>query len=395
MINNNSVESPRLGFGLSSEMSMVTSEQELWRAIKDRDSRYFASFVYGVKSTGVYCRPTCPSRKPRLDQLTFFENSLTAERNGFRACMRCNPDDRSAKSPQETLVTKICELIEENPEANLTLSDLSRSFGTSPFHLQRIFKQATGITPKEYVRAARIQKIKGSLKRGESIRKSIYDSGYKTSSWLYPRRADIASRNILGMAPSAYKSGGEGMRISYLISDSPIGRLLVAATQHGVCSVIIGNSNDKMIKILRQEFPRASIAQDEVIVNNLGTCMEKILHCIDEGKNLSNLGIPLDVIGTAFQHKVWKELQAIPIGEVRAYSDIAKKIGSPRGSRAVARACATNPVALVIPCHRVVRKNGDLGGYRWGIEKKQSLLKGEGVGLERDLTASPHVSESA
>ncbi len=362
---------------ISEQARTVTTELSLWRAVKERDPKYFSTFVYGVKSTGVYCRPTCPSRKPKFDKIFFFDNPFSAEKAGFRACLRCKPNDFLPKSPQETLVEKIRELIDDNPEAKLSLGDLGHAFDLSPFYLQKIFKKVTGVTPKEYVRAARIQKIKASLKRGESIRKSIYDSGYNTSGWLYNKN----STNLLGMPPSAYKAGGEGMKISYLIGDSPLGSLLVAATELGVCAVVIGSSNEKMVKILREEFPRADFEQQEVIVDNLGEWMEKILDCIKSRKNLALSGIPLDVIGTAFQHKVWKELQAIPLGEVRSYGEVAIRIGTPKGSRAVARACAANRVALVIPCHRVVRKNGDVGGYRWGVEKKKYLLESEGVNL--------------
>jgi AraC family transcriptional regulator, regulatory protein of adaptative response / methylated-DNA-[protein]-cysteine methyltransferase len=360
--------------GFNSET--VLSQAQLWKAVKQRDPKYYASFVYAVKSTGIYCRPTCAARKPRPNQTLFFPNYVAAEKSGFRACRRCKPNDQSCKSPQETLVNKVREMIDENPEAKLSLNEFGRTFNTSPFYLQKIFKRFTRITPKEYVRAARIQRIKRSLKRGESIRQSIYDSGYSTSSWLYPAPS---KNSMLGMAPSVYKAGGQGMTISYLIEDSPLGKVLVAATEFGLCAVIIGSSSERMIKVLREEFPRANFQQNELIVNSLGVWTMKILQCISGGGNLPNLGIPLDVMGTAFQHKVWKELQAIPLGQVRSYSEIAKRVGSLRGSRAVARACATNPVALVIPCHRVVRKNGEMGGYRWGVEKKKYLLEIEGA----------------
>lgn len=351
--------------------------EELWRAVKERDPEYYSSFVYAVKSTGIYCRPTCPSRRPRPDQAVFFANPSAAEKAGFRACLRCKPNDPDPRSPQEILVGKICDLVDENPEADLSLNDLGRTLNLSPFYVQRIFKKVTGITPKEYVRASRIQKIKQSLKRGESIRKSIYDSGYNTSSFLYTQSSSYDS--VLGMRPSSYKAGGEGMKVSYLVSDSPVGRLLVAGTESGICAVMIGNSNERMIKTLNEEFPKADIVQDERIVNNLGAWVEKILDCLNSGKNLASSGVPLDVIGTAFQHRVWKELQAIPLGEVMSYSEVAKRIGEPKATRAVARACATNPACLVIPCHRVVSKSGDLGGYRWGIDKKKHLLGSEGV----------------
>jgi AraC family transcriptional regulator, regulatory protein of adaptative response / methylated-DNA-[protein]-cysteine methyltransferase len=357
---------------------MTDSQEQLLRAVRDRDPGYSSAFVYGVKSTKVFCRPTCPSRKPRADRIVFFENSAAAKRAGFRSCERCEPDNpESDMSSQMTLVRRVSELINQNPEADLNLNYLGQKFETSPFYLQKVFKKITGISPKEYVRAARIRRIKLSLKRGHSIRKSVYDSGYNTSSWLYNKH--VMGIPALGMAASEYRSGGEGATISYTICDSPVGRILVAATNQGVCALYIGDSDDRLVSLLSDEFPNASIDQDEKRLANLYGWVEKIGASLEGRTDLAASAIPLDIIGTAFQQKVWRELQSIPIGRVRSYSDVAARICVPSGSRAVARACASNPVALVIPCHRVVRKNGQMGGYKWGVYRKKALLKREGA----------------
>lgn len=275
-----------------------------------------------------------------------------------------------------SVVEKVCNYIKENYQSRLTLGVLSREASLSEFYFQRIFKQVTGITPRQYVEATRINRLKLSLKGGAAIRRSIYNAGYNTSSWLYSR-----PNAKLGMSPLLYKKGGEGLSISYITSGCPLGRLLVAATERGVCAVSLGDSDEKLFSFLSAEYPRADLRRANGRSNaRLASWVREILDYLTTGKEIDR-NLPLDFQATAFQWRVFKELQSIPYGSTRSYSDIAKGVGSADASRAVGNACNSNPTALVIPCHRVVRKNGDLGGYRWGIERKKFLLKKEGTGL--------------
>ena len=256
---------------------------------------------------------------------------------------------------------------------------MSTVVGLSPFHLQRIFKKVTGVSPREYVEAARIRHLKMSLKRGESIRKSTYQSGYNTSSWLYSK-PDAK----LGMSPATYKTGGQGAHIGYVIADCRLGRVLVAGTDRGICAVGIADSDEKLKAFLQAEYPSGEITNERNQKSSLGIWVQRILGYLSNDKNIDLATLPLDIQGTAFQMRVWKELQSIPRGSVVSYSTVASRVGVPRGSRAVANACASNPTPLVIPCHRVVRKNGDMGGYRWGINRKEELLKSERDSLAKE-----------
>jgi AraC family transcriptional regulator of adaptative response/methylated-DNA-[protein]-cysteine methyltransferase len=356
-----------------------TREQELWHAVKTRDTRYYSQFVYGVNSTKIYCRSTCPSKKPRSrDKVAFFSDSASAEKAGFRPCERCKPDELGQATSQVQTIQKLCEFIGENWRERLTLERLSKESGLSPFHLQRTFKKVTGVTPREYTEAVRMGRIRLSLKSGNSIAKSTYGVGYNTSGWLYFR-----PNEKLGMSPLKYKKGGEGLKIDYVITDSPLGKLLVAATERGVCLVSLADSNRKLLAHLLSEYPRAKLETDSDVRNdrNLSLSVEKILDYLTNGTDLENSNLPLDLQATAFQQRVWKELRAIPYGKVRSYSEVARRIGLPRATRAVANACASNPVPLVVPCHRVVPKGGGVGNYGLGVERKKSLLEKEGVDI--------------
>lgn len=347
----------------------------LLSAVLNRDPKFHHAFLYGVNSTKIFCRPTCPSKRPEnVSSIVFFENAIEARKEGFRACLRCKPEELS---PQVEQVMKLCQFIRENSSEKLTLERLSIVSGQSPFHLQRTFKKVTGVTPKEYVEVARLGRVKNSLRSGESIRNSTYNAGYNTTGWLYFRPGDK-----LGMSPLDYKNGGKGSQIYYSITNSPLGKLLVAATERGICSVSLGEKEGELLEKLRREFPNAAIYQREKD-QEFNKWVEAIISYLRRGNDLADASLPLDIRVTAFQWKVLKALRSIPHGQVRAYSEIARQIGLPKATRAVANACGANPVPLVIPCHRVIRKNGNIGGYGLGIERKKILLKKEGFDVSK------------
>lgn len=368
-----------LGQDLIEEHLGDSREEELWRAVKTGDPKYYSRFVYGVNSTRIFCRTTCPSKKPRnSDEVVFFSDSSSAKKAGFRPCKRCKPDELVQATSQVQTIQRLCEFITENSRERLTLNRLSKESGFSPFHLQRTFKKVTGVTPREYIEEVRLRHMRSSLKSGNSIAKSTYGSGYNTSGWLYFR-----PNEKLGMSPSKYKKGGEGLAIDYVITSSPLGKLLVAATERGVCLVSLADSAQKLLAHLRSEYPNAKLETDSDIQTNrnLSLSVERILDYLTKGTNLENSNLPLDLQATAFQRRVWKELRAIPYGKVMSYSEVAKRIGLPKATRAVANACASNPVPLVVPCHRVVPKGGGVGNYGLGIERKKILLEKEGVDI--------------
>jgi AraC family transcriptional regulator of adaptative response/methylated-DNA-[protein]-cysteine methyltransferase len=320
-------------------------------------------FFYAVMSTGIYCRPSCPSRRPRRENVVFFRAREAAERAGFRPCKRCKPDSTNQRDPNVQLVEKVCRYIDTHPDEPVTLDALGRVLGVSPFYLQRTFKALTGITPRAYADSRRLHSLKAGLREGHSVTRSLYDAGYGSSSRLYERAS-----SQLGMTPLRYRKQGSGVTIHYAIAPTPIGKMLLAATAQGICSIQFGDSIASLERELRTEYPKAEIIRSD---RKLGEQV-KALRAIIDGKSTTPL--PLDIQATAFQRRVWQELQAIPRGATKSYSKIAAAIGHPKAARAVARACATNPVAIAIPCHRVVREDGSMGGYRWGVERKKKLL---------------------
>jgi len=336
-----------------------------WRQVMERDARQDGRFVFAVRTTGIYCRPSCPSRRPRRDSVEFFSDPKLAERAGYRACLRCKPTEISA---QAQFVTRARQLLDE-AEGVLTLAELSRRVGVSPFHLQRLFKRATGLSPREYQAARRMQQVKHGLRKGDDVTTALYDAGFGSPSRLYEKSSQ------LGMTPGAYRRGGAGMTIQFAIVPSPLGRLLVAATARGLCAVRFGENAAELERELREEFHAAEIHRDDAA---LQPYLQPLLANL-RGENVT-VDVPLDVRATAFQKKVWDALRTIPAGETRSYSEVARAIGDPKAVRAVATACASNPVALIVPCHRVVRSNGELAGYRWGIERKKKLLEQERSG---------------
>ena len=340
------------------------SNEIYWRAVAARDPQFNGVFVYAVRSTGIYCRPTCPSRRPHRDQVVFFPRPEAAEQAGFRPCRRCRPKEERT---EPALIRRICRYLDTHLDEAVTLDALSVEFGLSPHHLQRRFRSVMGITPRQYVEARRLERLKSALREGQNVATALYDAGYGSSSRLYER-----SNAKLGMTPATYRRGGEKMQINYTIVDSPLGRLLVAATSRGICGLSLGNSDAKLEAFLGSEYPNAEIHRDRNGLSRWVTAILKHLH----GRQ-PQLDLPVDVQATAFQWQVWEELRRIPYGATRSYSQVAQALGRPTATRAVARACATNPVSVVIPCHRVVREDGGLGGYRWGLERKRALLAQE------------------
>jgi AraC family transcriptional regulator of adaptative response/methylated-DNA-[protein]-cysteine methyltransferase len=341
-----------------------------WKAVVAHDREADGLFVYAVRSTGVYCRPSCPSRRPRRDRVAFFETPTAALTAGFRACRRCKPDATvPVADPWVDKIRRACVYL-SNVDGHPALATLAARLGGSPYHLQRNFKRLVGVSPREYAEACRLGNVKRSLRQAGDVTGAMFDAGYGSSSRFYERAAPK-----LGMTPSIYRRGGAGMHIQYTVVDSPngaLGRLLVAATSRGVCAVAIGSSDAELTRGLSREYPAAAIAPDTGLLAQWANAI--VAHLAGREPRLD---LPLDVQATAFQWQVWQALAAIPYGETRTYGEVAAAIGRPRAVRAVARACATNPVALAIPCHRVLPAAGGTGGYRWGAARKQSLLATE------------------
>ncbi|HEY5883378.1 MAG TPA: bifunctional DNA-binding transcriptional regulator/O6-methylguanine-DNA methyltransferase Ada [Pyrinomonadaceae bacterium] len=335
-----------------------------WDAVLSKDSSYDGQFVFAVSSTGVYCRPSCPSRRANRQNVSFFELPEAAERAGYRACLRCRPKEARAQNNHLQMVQRVCRIIEDSDGEPVTLARLGQEVGVSPFHLQRTFKSVMGITPSQFAEECRIRKFRKSVRAGGAITEAIYEAGYGSSSRVYEGAA-----SQLGMTPATYGKGGRGAMINYSVVDCHLGHLLVAATEKGVCSVKLGDSAEQLASDLATEFPAARITCNaEGLVDSVNAVVNYLSH------KVPHIDLPLDIQATAFQRQVWEQLRAIPYGETYSYTQLAKAIGQEKAVRAVARACATNPVALVIPCHRVIRQNSTLGGYRWGLERKKQLL---------------------
>jgi AraC family transcriptional regulator of adaptative response/methylated-DNA-[protein]-cysteine methyltransferase len=348
------------------------SDEQAWAAVLGRDRRLDGRLFYGVASTGVYCRPSCPSRRPRRHNATFFTEPEAAERAGYRPCLRCHPRGQRADAPPAP-VGKAREYLDLHFDEPVRLDALGREVGMSPHHLQRTFKKAFGLTPREYQDALRMQRLKRELRTGGSVTTAIHEAGYGSASRVYEK-----SDARLGMSPGAYRSGGRGMVIRFGTVASPLGRLLVGATERGLCAVALGEDDGQLEASLRAEYPSATIERG---LEGLEGPVAALVRYLDGEGALD--AVPTDLRGTAFQQRVWEALRAIPYGETRSYAEVAAAIGRPSAARAVARACATNRVALVVPCHRVVGSGGNLSGYRWGIARKKALLDREARGRRR------------
>ncbi|MEH1966302.1 bifunctional DNA-binding transcriptional regulator/O6-methylguanine-DNA methyltransferase Ada [Nostoc sp.] len=349
-------------------------EETLWQAVLNRDSAFEGKLFYGVRSTGIYCRPICPSRRPNRNQVCFFQSPQEAEIAGFRPCKRCQPESEAVANTAKAKVLAVCRYIEAQIDRIPTLSELCSHVGMSPSYLQRIFKQIIGLSPFQYADALRSQRLKQRLQEGEEIADAVYDTGYGSSSQLYEK-----APKQLGMTPKTYQQAGKTINIVYAIAPCPLGYLLVATTQKGICAVKLGDEADKLEHILNQEFHQAHIIRDD---HTHKDWIQAILDLIAGDE--THLDLPLDVRGTAFQKQVWQALQKIPYGKTCTYTDIARDIAKPHAVRAVGNACGTNPIALIVPCHRVLRSDGSLGGYHWGIERKQKLLIQESKSIKDD-----------
>ncbi|MFW5748371.1 MAG: bifunctional DNA-binding transcriptional regulator/O6-methylguanine-DNA methyltransferase Ada [Chloroflexota bacterium] len=352
----------------------VMDEQQMWAAVLARDARYDDQFVYAVRTTGVFCRPTCPSRRPLRQNVAFFVTTDEAIAAGFRPCLRCHPATAERVEPQVDLIVAVCRYLEQPHEQTPTLSDLGQRFAMSPYHLQRTFKRIVGVSPRQYADDYRRGRLKRHLRHGERVVDAVYAAGYGASSGIYAVVDDT-----LGMTPVHYREGGRTMQIRYTIVPCGLGWLLVAATERGICKISLGDSETDLTADLTGEFPAAARSRDD---DRLGAWVRVLLAYIDDDRRV--LDLPLDIQATGFQRRVWEALRSIPYGSTRSYQQVAAQIGQPEASRAVAQACASNPVALVIPCHRVVRKGGALSGYCWGVARKESLLAHERAVMGRD-----------
>lgn len=338
-----------------------------WQAVLDRDQHADGAFFTCVHTTGIYCRPTCPARRPHRENVSFVTTREDAHRAGFRPCKRCTPDDgTSFPQRQAELIARACERLEQSEE-RITLETLAREYGMSPFHFHRVFKQITGLTPKDYAEAHRTQRVRTAMDGSGSVTAAIYDAGYASNGRFY----ETASQT-LGMTPTRYRSGAEGVAIRATVTPCSLGYVLVAATEVGLCSVLLGDDPEALRALLQKRFPRATlIAEDATFADLVAAVVAKI------EEPARSVDLPLDIRGTSFQQRVWQALRHIPAGTTATYSEIAAAIGEPKAARAVAQACANNKVAVVIPCHRVVGKDGSLTGYAWGTTRKQALLDRE------------------
>jgi AraC family transcriptional regulator, regulatory protein of adaptative response / methylated-DNA-[protein]-cysteine methyltransferase len=335
-----------------------------WQATLLRDTRADGSFVFAVRSTHVYCRPSCPARRPLRRNTVFFRTAQEAESHGFRPCRRCRPKQPDSAT---ALVQQVAAVLANGEEQSFRLHSLATHLNVSPTQLRRAFRRTTGLSPKEFAQTFRLGRFKKMLREGVSVTEALYACGYGSSSRLYEK-----TNAQLGMTPASYRKGGAGMQIGYTVANTTLGKVLVAATERGVSAVYLGESEKSLVDELRKEYASAQIARaPEEHKNWISEIVRRV-----EG-NAPSVDLPLDLQATAFQRRVWQELQKIPRGTTRTYTQVARALGQPRSVRAVARACATNPVSIVVPCHRVIRSDGTLAGYRWGLQRKEKLLERE------------------
>lgn len=355
-----------VGRGSMSPTRPYATEAARWEAVVERDAEADGHFFYGVKTTGIYCRPGCASRLPRHENVRFFDDARTAEAAGFRSCKRCNPAEAAASDPSVEAVIQACRIIEEAEQAP-SLDELADAVGLSKYHFHRLFKRIVGVTPRQYAAENRSDRVRAELQKGPTVTDAIYNAGFESSSRFYEM-----SGSSLGMKPKEYQDGGPGVSIRYAIKQSYLGWVLIAATERGICKIDFGDTPQKLQQRLRNSFPQAELEagdpQFEKTVNQVLGFLERP----QEG-----LQLPLDIQGTAFQRRVWSALVEIPPGRTVSYGDVAREIGQPTAARAVAGACAANQIAVAVPCHRVLRSDGGLGGYRWGVARKEAILDRE------------------
>lgn len=348
------------------DTQMFVTDQDRWAAVQRRDAAADGSFVYSVRTTGVYCRPSCAARTPRRENVQFHPTPEAAARAGFRACRRCRPDSVGLAAQRAAAVARACRLIEQAEEMP-SLDALAKTAGFSRFHFHRIFKSVTGVTPKAYAAASRNRRVRDELSRARSVTEAIYDAGFNSNGRFY-----AASSDILGMTPTTFRNGGRGEAMRFAVGACSLGSVLVAATRKGVSAILLGDDPEALMRDLQDRFPHATLVGGDESFERL---VSRVVGFIDAPGQRFDL--PLDVKGTAFQHRVWQALRRIPAGRTVSYADLAKRIGRPAAVRAVAQACAANTLAIAIPCHRVVRSDGSLSGYQWGVDRKRTLLDRE------------------
>ena len=345
--------------------------EHCWTAIQRRDRSQDGRFFFGVVTTGVYCRPSCKARMPLRKNVRFYSTAAEAERDGLRACLRCKPLEAPENDPEASRIQLLCRYIEVHSDQPLKLEDLAARAGLSPSHFQRRFKAAVGLTPKQFLEAARMKRVKTGLRSARNVTDAVYDAGFGSSSRLY-ERADTR----LGMTPKQYRGGGKGITITYVTVDSPVGLMMIGATDRGLCFAQFGDTESDLVQALAKEYPKSTLVPMAVpYPEEFRKWVNALTRHLAGGQ--PRLDLPLDIRATAFQMRVWRYLQSIPYGEVQSYGEVAAGLGQPKAVRAVARACATNKVAIVIPCHRVIRGNGEMSGYRWGVARKRALIDRE------------------
>ncbi len=353
----------KMNMTANAHRATATLNDPRWAVVIARDPAADGKFFYSVKTTGVYCRPSCAARRARPENVRFHHTAEDARRAGFRACQRCKPDQAPLAERHAALVTELCRIIEQT-EQTPSLDTLAIHSGLSRFHVQRIFKAVTGVTPRAYARAHRAERVRAALDRGATVTEAIYDAGYNSSGRFYEQ-----SDQLLGMTPTDYRDGGSNTEIRFAIGQCSLGAILVASSARGLCAILLGDDPDALARNLQDRFPRAGLVGGDAEFEQV---VAKVIGFVEAPR--LGLDLPLDVRGTAFQQRVWQALQKIAPGATASYTDIARSIGAPKAARAVALACAANALAVAIPCHRVVRTDGALSGYRWGVDRKRALL---------------------
>ncbi|HEY3917050.1 MAG TPA: bifunctional DNA-binding transcriptional regulator/O6-methylguanine-DNA methyltransferase Ada [Stellaceae bacterium] len=351
---------------ITTERPRFAGEAARWRAVLARDPAADGAFFYAVRTTGVYCRPSCPSRRPNHENVAFYDDREAATRAGYRPCKRCRPDALAPAAQQAAIIAQACRLI-ETAEEEPSLAVLAKAAGMSRFHFHRVFKAATGVTPKAYAAARRAEKLRHELTRGGTVTEAVYGAGFNSSGRFY-----AAASPLLGMQPRAFRAGGKDAVIRFALGECSLGAILVAATERGVCAISLGDEPEKLLRALQDRFPQAELVGGD---RDFEALVAQVVGFVERPGPWPDL--PLDIRGTAFQQRVWAALARIPAGKTVSYSELARRIGAPQAVRAVAGACAANELAVAIPCHRVVRNDGAISGYRWGIARKRALLARE------------------
>jgi AraC family transcriptional regulator of adaptative response/methylated-DNA-[protein]-cysteine methyltransferase len=346
--------------------SAFRTDDEKWQAVLKNDPAADDKFYYSVRTTGVYCRPSCAARPARRENVRFHATTAEAEKCGFRACKRCRPKEPSLAARQTAAVSEACRRI-ENASEPLSLESLASAVGLSRFHLHRLFREATGVTPKAYAAAHRANRVRKELTQSATVTEAIYAAGFNSNGRFYAK-----SSKILGMTPRVFREGAPATAIRFAIDECSLGSILVAASEKGICAILMGDDPGALQRELQHRFPRAAFTPADAAFE---TSVAKVVAFVDAPR--IGLDLPLDIRGTAFQQRVWQALCEVPLGSTASYTEIAEKIGAPKAVRAVAQACAANAIAVAIPCHRILRNDGGISGYRWGVERKRALLKRE------------------